>query len=93
MSIRRWGPEDPLMTCRELADFLMDYVNGDLPPDVHGAFERHLSLCQNCVAYVSVYKSTIALGRRAFLDDDADAATEVPEDLVRAILTARREIQ
>jgi anti-sigma factor RsiW len=77
------------MTCRELADFLMDYLNEDLPDDVRAAFDRHLALCPNCVAYVKTYRTTIELGRRAFADDEADAGTEVPDELVRAILAAR----
>jgi anti-sigma factor RsiW len=81
------------MTCRELADFLMDYVNEDLAADVRAAFDRHLLLCPNCVAYVKTYRTTIELGRRAFTDDEADAGTEVPDELVRAILAARdREV-
>lgn len=87
--IRTWNAEGPLMTCRELADFLMDYLNGDLTADVRAAFDRHLSLCPNCVSYLSAYKTTIELGRRAFKDDSADASAAVPEDLVRAILAAR----
>ena len=77
------------MTCRELADFMMDYLNDDLAADVRAAFDRHLSLCPNCVAYVKTYRTTIELGRRAFADDEADAGTEVPDELVRAILAAR----
>ena len=77
------------MTCRELAAFLMDYLNEDLPDDVRAAFDRHLALCPNCVAYVKTYRTTIELGRRAFADDEADAGTEVPDELVRAILAAR----
>ena len=77
------------MTCRELADFLMGYLNEDLPDDVRGGFDRHLALCPNCVAYVKTYRTTIELGRRAFADDEADAGTEVPDELVRAILAAR----
>ena len=81
------------MTCRELAAFLMDYLNEDLPDDVRAAFDRHLALCPNCVAYVKTYRTTIELGRRAFADDEADAGTEVPDELVRAILAARdREV-
>lgn len=76
------------MTCRELADFLMDYLNEDLAADVRAAFDRHLALCPNCVAYVKTYRTTIELGRRAFADDEADAGTEVPDELVRAILAA-----
>jgi anti-sigma factor RsiW len=78
------------MTCREFADFLMDYLNGDLASDVRAAFDRHLSLCPNCVAYLSGYKATVELGRRAFADDEAEVAADVPEDLVKAILDARR---
>jgi anti-sigma factor RsiW len=77
------------MTCRELADFLMDYLNEDLTAEVRAAFDRHLALCPNCVAYVKTYRTTIELGRRAFADDEADAGTEVPDELVRAILAAR----
>ena len=47
------------MTCRELADFLLDYVNEDLPSDVRQSFDRHLTLCPNCVAYVRAYRTTI----------------------------------
>jgi anti-sigma factor RsiW len=79
-----------LMTCRELADFLMDYVSGELPAGVRSRFDEHLSLCPNCVAYVASYKATVELGRRAFQDDDADASLEAPDDLVQAILAARR---
>ena len=78
------------MTCRELADFLMDYLDGELPRDVRAAFDRHLSLCPNCVAYVATYRTTIELGRRAFDDDMADAGAAVPPDLVRAILAASK---
>lgn len=78
------------MTCRELADFLMDYLNEDLPSEVRQSFDRHLTLCPNCVAYVRTYRTTIELGRRAFADVDAEAGAEVPPELVQAILAARK---
>jgi len=78
------------MTCRELADFLMDYLNEDLPSEVRQSFDRHLALCPNCVAYVRTYRTTIELGRRAFADADAEAGAEVPPELVQAILAARK---
>ncbi len=78
------------MTCRELADFLMDYLDGDLPPDVRLVFDQHLSVCPNCVAYVKTYRTTIELGQRAFDEDPVDPAAGVPPELVRAILAARK---
>jgi anti-sigma factor RsiW len=74
------------MTCREIADFLADYLAGRLAPDVHAEFERHLAVCPNCERYLATYRATIELGRRAFVDLDADADTEVPPEFLRAIL-------
>ena len=55
----------PFMTCRELADFILDYLEGHLPGDVRSAFDEHLSLCSNCVDYLAGYKATVDLSRRA----------------------------
>lgn len=78
------------MTCREVADFLADYLSNALAADVRAQFEHHLSVCPNCQAYLATYRVTIELGRQAFATPDADAQTEVPDDLVRAILNAVR---
>lgn len=77
------------MTCREFADFMADYLSGELPPGILARFERHLGECPNCVAYLSNYRDTASLGRAAFADDDADVPREVPSGLVQAILASR----
>ena len=78
------------MTCQEFAEFLADYVSGELRAETHTAFEHHLSLCINCVRYLDQYRQTIALGRGAFDDATASLPEDVPEDLVKAIVAARR---
>jgi len=78
------------LTCREFADFLMAYDDGELPPAERASFDAHLAVCPDCVAYLASYRTTVALGRRAFADEDAAARTAVPERLVAAILAARR---
>ena len=78
------------MTCREFADFIADYLSGELPPDSWASFERHLRLCANCEKYLAGYEATVKLGKRAFADDDATLPPQVPEELVQAILTARK---
>jgi len=75
------------MTCRECAEFLADYVAGELPADALAVFERHLKACPNCEEYMRQYRQTIAAGRAACADPDAPA--EIPEALIRAILAAR----
>ena len=78
------------MTCREFAEFMADYLTGELVPETNAQFERHLTVCPNCVAYLSNYRDTVALGRQAFADDDADVRGRVPDGLVDAILASRR---
>ena len=78
------------MKCREFAEFMADYLSGELPAETLALFERHLSRCVNCTAYLSNYRDTIRLGRQAFEDVEADVPHEVPEDLVKAILASRR---
>lgn len=74
------------MTCQEVADFLVDYVDGDLPSPVHQQFEAHLGVCPECVTYLRQYRDTIRLV--AGVSDDMMA--EMPDDLVRAILLSTR---
>jgi anti-sigma factor RsiW len=77
------------VTCREFADFMADYLSGELAPELRQPFDYHLSLCVNCQRYLASYRETVALGKRAFDDEDAAVPAEVPEDLVKAILAAR----
>jgi anti-sigma factor RsiW len=78
------------MTCREVAEFLLDYSTGELPDAMRQAFERHLTLCVNCREYLALYLASVELSRRAFENDDASAVRAgVPEDLVAAITSAR----
>jgi anti-sigma factor RsiW len=80
----------PLLTCKQLLDFLDDYVGDGLEADARSEFDRHLGLCPACVSYLDGYRETIRLGRAAFDASDAPAPPEVPDELVRAILAARR---
>ena len=79
----------PYLTCREVLDFLMDYVDGVLPQDQRGEFDRHLAVCPSCVNYLDSYKTAVRLGKAAMLDPDQPAEKAVPEALVRAIREAR----
>lgn len=76
------------MTCRDLAEFLGEYVDGALPADVVESFESHLTRCPSCREYLAQYTGTIEAGRRACSEDDRAALPAMPEELVRAILEA-----
>ena len=77
------------MTCRELTEFLLEYVDGLLPRGQHEEFERHLGLCRPCVTYLQHYRETIKLGKCLCDDPDSPVSEGVPDDLVAAILAAR----
>lgn len=76
------------MTCRELIEFLDDYLAGDLPPESAARFHQHLAVCRSCVAYLDSYRATIALGRDAFRNNDM-LPPDLPLGLLRAVLAAR----
>lgn len=79
-----------MLTCREIADFLSAYHEGELPPAQRAEFDRHLAVCGPCVTYLQGYQHTIklctALGNEAHT---ADQHAEIPAELVKAILAAR----
>lgn len=84
----------PFITCKALMDFLGEYVDGELPQQQHEDFHRHLAVCPSCVNYVESYKATRLLAK-ASLCDPSDpnraAPAEVPENLIRAVLDARKK--
>jgi anti-sigma factor RsiW len=74
------------VTCRELVEFLDDYLSRALPAERRAEFEAHLAACPSCVAYMKSYLASIELGRAALLASEEPVPGDVPEDLVRAIL-------
>ncbi len=78
------------MNCREFVDFLMSYLDGELEPESTRVFEEHMFLCPPCLTFLDTYKDTIRLGRFA-CEEHGPAREEVPEELIQAILAARRK--
>ena len=78
------------MTCRELVEFLMDYDSSSLPEEQRAEFEYHLAECPPCKCFLDTYRETIRLGQKACCDDDGPVPESVPEELVQAILAARK---
>ena len=82
--------EHEAMNCREIADFLMQYLEGELPPDVAEHFRGHLDACGDCRTFLDRYKQTISMAKLCKCEQSRGA---VPEDLVRAILQARGNVK
>jgi anti-sigma factor RsiW len=73
-------------TCKELIDFLDDYVAGELPSDRHTRFDRHLRFCPSCRAYLASYRETISTARLAA--PPHPAIEDVPPELLTLILAS-----
>ncbi len=80
----------PLMiTCRQFEDFILAYLEGELPEKQRFVFELHLKVCGECRDYLAAYRRTIEISKRVFENPDLAVPDEVPEDLVKAVLDAR----
>jgi anti-sigma factor RsiW len=76
--------ERPYITCRQLIEFIGDYISGELDDFSRGELERHLERCASCRAYLASYQETMTLVRAVAADDAP--ADDVPEELVATIL-------
>jgi anti-sigma factor RsiW len=78
------------VTCREFADFIADYFSNELAAEIRARFDRHLQLCPNCRRYLRSYQESVTLAKATFSTDQSPVPADVPEQLVQAILDARR---
>lgn len=77
------------MNCRECFEFILRYLDGELPPDEQSSFELHMSRCPPCRRYLDQYKVTVDAGKAACAETNA-VPGDVPEELIRAILESRK---
>ncbi len=76
------------MTCRELVDFLMEYLEDELPGDSRRVFEAHLGECPPCQAYLDTYKE--AIRRRLFIHGGRDLGLQIRKTLHRIQVDVQR---
>ena len=81
---------DAGITCQEFVDFLMAYIEEELPAGQRGTFEGHMDDCPPCRVYLDTYRQTVELGRGVCARGEDPLPDDVPEALVAAILAARK---
>ena len=81
----------PLMiTCRQFEDFLIDYLEGELPDRQKFVFELHLKVCRSCRDYMAAYKRAAEVSTAVLSGDDAELdLPPLPEDLIKAVVDAQ----
>ena len=86
-----------MTTCREVHEFLMAWLDGELEPAIGERFEAHIAACPCCKHYIDSYQQSIKLGRSAYEptneceDEFAEEHPPLPADLIKAVLAARRK--
>ena len=75
-----------MISCQQLIEFCLDYIEGVLPDEEQVGFRRRLSQCPDCVTFFETYRRTPELSREAM-------ATQIPASVresVRSFLQSRR---
>lgn len=78
------------VSCKDCADFLMDYLDNVLPPEERRKFDAHLALCRDCVVYLENYRKTVAMTCAKQPEAKECREVQIPRRLVDAILAARK---
>lgn len=50
--------------CKDITDLILDYLTEQLDPKTVRAYEKHLRICPDCVAFLRTYKKTMELTRQ-----------------------------
>lgn len=51
----------PELTCGGQVDLLLDYLDQQLPPDLHPQVQGHILNCETCTNLAETYRTTIAI--------------------------------
>jgi Putative zinc-finger len=49
--------------CEDIVRLLIEFLEHQLPPDVHADLQRHLSKCPRCLTQLKTYACTVSLLR------------------------------
>jgi anti-sigma factor RsiW len=74
------------LTCRKVAELLIDYVDGSMPAEDRDILQRHLCGCVPCAIYIHTYSTTIRLTQE--LPD-----VPMPDEFKARLLSAMKAVQ
>lgn len=80
-----------MLSCKEFDQFMIDYLEGELPMWRRYACWLHIKMCRECSHFVRQYQRTVELGQHAFDNPEDQLPDSVPEALVKAALSHRRK--
>ncbi|MHC5023187.1 MAG: anti-sigma factor family protein [Planctomycetota bacterium] len=78
------------LTCQEVLDFLDDYLDGGQAEAVRAHFKAHLERCPPCRDYLRSYADTQRMTRSLCEEAREGLPSDLPDELVRAIVDAMK---
>ena len=80
-----------MMTCREVMDFLAEYLADSISGSERAEFENHLAVCSDCDAHVRSSADAYRLSQLALCDLPDPSPSEVPDALLRDIVDLQNQ--
>jgi anti-sigma factor RsiW len=74
-----------VISCQQLIEFCLDYVEGSLPDDEQTRFRRHLSQCPDCVTFFETYRKTPEVSRDALKAQMPESVREAVRSYLRMV--------
>jgi len=79
-----------MLTCKEFDDFMVDYLEQDLPAWQKFMCWLHVKMCRECAGFVREYHQAIKLGQKAYDAPNDSLPDSVPEELIKAALAHKK---
>jgi anti-sigma factor RsiW len=73
-----------MMTCRQCAELLLEFLEGELESELAEHLRQHLEDCPPCLTYVETYRLTITLTRKL-------PCSELPADVAQRLWEAMQQ--
>lgn len=83
----------PSIGCKSFDAFIVDYIDDNLTDEERRIFIKHMNECPPCKKYLDNYQNSIRLSQTAFSKTKECSKKEIPEQLISAILDARKDVK
>jgi len=72
-----------LRDCEEIRDFLMDFLDNELPRTDSIIFRIHLLLCSRCRLYMNRYNTSVKIAQNILDDPPPDELVNLTNEFIR----------
>ncbi len=80
-----------MSTCKEVVDVLLEYLDGEMTPELRSKLEEHFHGCAPCEEFLSQYRATVGLCRKALEKRMPDAVSERLKSFLHEKLPAAKK--